>query len=159
MSPYSKLLKPAPCLKWFLGRNMFQRPILFASALRSSIMEGCPFHLRSPSPSWAWYTVSAGTHRFSTNSATCLQRQTLDHLDGKDEPTHHIESFLSLIADEGFRNSWDLGRCGQLRLLCGDRNCRHVEGEYVSIVRCGKPCMLRRYAVTARFKAATLYKS
>lgn len=26
ISPYSRLLKPAPSLKWFLGRNMFHRP-------------------------------------------------------------------------------------------------------------------------------------
>jgi len=38
MSPYSKLLKPAPSLKWFFGRNMFHRPSSFALSFKSSMI-------------------------------------------------------------------------------------------------------------------------
>ena len=40
ISPYSKLLNPAPSLKWFLGKNIFQSPISWAFFLRSSMIGG-----------------------------------------------------------------------------------------------------------------------
>lgn len=40
ISPYSRLLNPAPCAKWFLGRNMFQRPCSRAFCFKVSMMAG-----------------------------------------------------------------------------------------------------------------------
>ena len=40
MRPYSTFEKPAPSLKWFLGRNMFHNPSFFALIFRSSITCG-----------------------------------------------------------------------------------------------------------------------
>jgi hypothetical protein len=37
INPYSKLLKPAPSLKWFLGKNMFHMPSCFARTFKSSM--------------------------------------------------------------------------------------------------------------------------
>jgi hypothetical protein len=41
IKPYSKLLYPAPSLKWFLGKNIFQRPNFLAFVFRSSMTAGC----------------------------------------------------------------------------------------------------------------------
>ena len=71
MSPYSKLLNPAPSLKCALGRNMFQRPRACAFFFRSSIIDGCEVNRCCVvSPIWRKYTASAGIHSSSTNFST-----------------------------------------------------------------------------------------
>lgn len=73
ISPYSKLLNPAPSVKWFLGRNIFQIPSFFALVLSSSMMDGCASK-RSTGvwPIWRWNTASAGMHSSSTNFSTYI---------------------------------------------------------------------------------------
>lgn len=71
ISPYSKLVKPAPSEKWFLGKNMFHNPSFLAFVLSSSMMGGCALHRWAwPSPICFRYVASAGIHSFSTNSST-----------------------------------------------------------------------------------------
>ena len=40
ISPYSRLLKPAPSLYWSLGKNRFHKPSFLALAFSSSTMAG-----------------------------------------------------------------------------------------------------------------------
>ena len=53
IKPYSRFEKPAPCEKWFVGRNMLKSPSFLALAFKSSMTEGYVDHRFSPSPSWA----------------------------------------------------------------------------------------------------------
>ena len=70
IKPYSTFENPAPWVKWFLGRKRFHSPSFLAFAFNSSMTGGYDFHLCSPSPNWAWKSVSAGTHSSSTNFST-----------------------------------------------------------------------------------------
>ena len=71
ISPYSKLLNPAPSLKWFFGRNMFHSPSFFALAFSSSMTGGwLEKRCSVVSPIWRAKTASAGMHSSSTNFST-----------------------------------------------------------------------------------------
>ena len=79
MSPYSRLVKPAPSLKWFLGKKRFHSPNCFALAFSLSTTDGHVLHLSSPSPSWLKKTVSDGIHSSSTNFSTLSQGSISDN--------------------------------------------------------------------------------
>jgi hypothetical protein len=127
MRPYSRLLKPAPSLKWFFGKNMFHSPSSLARFLRSSMMAGWPLKRSAvESPICCWNTVSAGIHSSSTNFSTW--RTFLSVIDAMiwAWQAYNVEVLQCLLADKGPGNLRDLLRCLELAISADHQLLREV---------------------------------